>query len=103
MQLAKWIKDQGRGARADLARDTGPAYNTVHEIYAGKRRANPGSAMAINRATGGAVTLEDLASVTVTRPKHRRPITRRPRARTRPKRRVRASRVRTRTRAKAAA
>lgn len=86
VKLAKWVKDQGHGGLAILARETDLAYNTVHEIFAGKRRASPGSALAIQRATGGVITLEDLASVTVTRPTRRRAkraATRRPRRRPR--------------------
>jgi len=94
MQLHKWIKTQGRGALADLSRETGLAYQTVHAIYARKRPAHPKSALAISKATGGLVTFEELTLAKINRPKRRRV-----RARTRATR----ARVTRRTRTKAAA
>lgn len=89
MLLEQWLRVQGHGALARLARDADLAYNTVHEIATGKRRARTDSALAIQAATSGEVTLDDLAGMTIKRPKRAK---RRPRKAARP--RTRAKRTR---------
>jgi hypothetical protein len=61
MQFAKWIKREGRGALARVARHTGLAYTTVDAWYRDRIKNRTGrTAQLISDATGGEVTLVEL-------------------------------------------
>lgn len=73
MRLDTWVKKQGRGAKALLARKTGLGFNTILYLVQGKRIASSPTALLIERATAGEVTVRELITP---RPK-RKPTTKR--------------------------
>jgi hypothetical protein len=104
MTFAKWVKEQGRGALARVARHTGKSYTTILAIYQGKTIPKPHTAYLISAATGGEVTfVELLAPGAAPRVNSPRPRPRRRRAavtRARTRRRTRTTRTRAGTRTK---
>jgi|SRR5262247_119976 len=96
MRLDKWIeadlKANGRGALMRLKKKTGVAYQTIHEIYAGKRAASYATAKAIEDATDGEVTIAELCA-----PPQLKAATKPKRARTTRRRTATRTRARTRT------
>lgn len=63
MRLADWLKWQGYGARAKLARATGLTWESIDDIAQGKRAAPLlANALKIQDATGGEVTVAELAA-----------------------------------------
>lgn len=63
MDLATWLKQQGRGAKGRLARAADVRWQTIHEIARGVTP-RPETAKAIEVATGGAVTAAELLGLT---------------------------------------
>ena len=62
MRLSTWIALQGRGSIAALARATGKRYHTIHALARGATRATYQTALLIQKATGGLVTVAELCS-----------------------------------------
>lgn len=60
MRLATWAALKGWGALKWLERESGVSYGTIHKLARGGHRASPDTALAIERATGGAVTAMEL-------------------------------------------
>lgn len=67
MRLAGWLKGQGYGARAKLARATGLTWESIDDIAQGKRTPSLLNALKIQAATGGKVTVAALAAKQQTR------------------------------------
>ena len=59
-ELQKWCDKQGHGARAQLARETGLRYQTIHDLFKGTRRATVATARKIQTATEGRVSWTSL-------------------------------------------
>lgn len=62
MRLSTWIALQGRGSIAALARATGKRYHTIHALARGAAHATYKTALLIQTATGGLVTVAELCS-----------------------------------------
>lgn len=62
MRLDRWIAKQPYGALKKLARDTGLAYGTVFGAYRRTTQTSYASALKIQKATKGAVTVADLCT-----------------------------------------
>jgi DNA-binding transcriptional regulator YdaS (Cro superfamily) len=62
MRLSEWVKKKGVGEMMRLATVSGIRYGTIHELSQEHttRAARGVTAMRISKATGGAVTIEDL-------------------------------------------
>lgn len=59
--LSEWCDARGRGAMADLARESGVSYQTIQKVAThGQRVVRYDVAKAISDATGGEVTVKDL-------------------------------------------
>lgn len=83
MKLSQWIKQQGAGAKAKLARATGLQFNTILYLVQGKHVPSPSTAIAISRATGGAVSILELLGPGAVRAVAAKPARKRKAARTR--------------------
>lgn len=64
MRLADWLKWQGYGARAKLARSTGLTWESIQKIAHGKQVPGAANALKIQDATGGDVTVAELVKKT---------------------------------------
>lgn len=62
MRLATWAALRGRGALKWLERASGVSYGTIHKLARGGHRASYPTAKAIEQATGGAVTADELCA-----------------------------------------
>lgn len=60
MNIRTYLDGAPRGAAAKLAQDAGLHPVTVSQLASGVRAATPGACLAIERATDGAVTCEEL-------------------------------------------
>ena len=67
MRLDRWIAKQGYGALSKLARDTGLAYGTVFGAYKRRTQTSYDSALKIQKATRGKVTVADICGQRPTR------------------------------------
>lgn len=72
MRLADWLKWQGYGARAKLARDTGLTWESIQKIARGKQTPGAANAVKIQDATGGDVTVAELVRKRAAPPTKRR-------------------------------
>jgi DNA-binding transcriptional regulator YdaS (Cro superfamily) len=72
MQLDKWVRLEGYGSLSRLARQTGLAYGTIFGAYRRRTQITYASAVLIQKATKGQVTIDELCSA--------KPLTRRKRA-----------------------
>lgn len=99
MQLDQWLREQGPGAKANLSRRSGIPFNTILYLSQGKHLPSAATALKIERATGGEVTIADLIG-----PQARARMMRVKRAQAhKPKRKAARKRARPKTRARAAA
>lgn len=80
MDLDKYIRKEGYGAPARIAREAGIHYTALVSIRKGESRPSLDNAMAIVKATGGVVTIEDIHAIPRAAP---RPAPKRKRARRR--------------------
>lgn len=62
MRLVDWLRQQGPGAKAKLARDTGLGFNTILYLSKGTHYASGLSAALIEKHTKGAVTVRELVA-----------------------------------------
>lgn len=60
MTLAEWIVQEGRGAKQRLADAAGLSWGGLHALTLGKWMPRGSTAMAISRATSGAVSVEEI-------------------------------------------
>jgi hypothetical protein len=60
MKLAQWVRSQGHGEVARLARVTELGYNTIAYLARGKHVATYANAALISAATGGSVSIAEL-------------------------------------------
>lgn len=60
MRLDQWIKREGHGAKARLALATGLKFNTILYLAQGKHVPSGRTALLIESATGGEVTVREL-------------------------------------------
>lgn len=60
MDLKTWLENEGYGAQQRLSKETDLAYTTIFHIANG-RPCRPETARLISKATGGAVSPEELA------------------------------------------
>lgn len=60
MRLSDYLSKEGQGARARLARACGLNWASIHHIATGKYQPSLETALAIERATNGEVSTEDL-------------------------------------------
>jgi len=72
MRLADWLKWQGYGARAKLARDTGLTWESIQKVAKGAQTPSLANALKIQAATGGDVTVAELAAKPSRRPPKRK-------------------------------
>jgi len=60
MDFPTWLEAHGPGAKSIIHRRTGLRWGTIHSIAEGRTRPRPKTALAIERATDGVVTAEEL-------------------------------------------
>jgi DNA-binding transcriptional regulator YdaS (Cro superfamily) len=72
MHLDRWVRQEGYGALSRLARDTGLAYGTVYGAYRRRTQITYASAAAIQKATKGQVTVDELCSAKPLAPRRKR-------------------------------
>lgn len=60
MTLSEYIAAHGTAAKRAIADRTGLRWATIHDIARGTQRPQPDTALAIEAATGGAVTAVEL-------------------------------------------
>lgn len=60
MTLGEYVKKHGKGAKKALAKATGLRWQTVHEIAEGRTIPRIPTAMKIQEATSGEVTIFDM-------------------------------------------
>lgn len=70
MRLDQWVKREGYGAKARLALKTGLGFNVILYLVAGTRVASGRTALLIEAATGGEVTVRELIA---TKPRAAKP------------------------------
>lgn len=62
--LARWVREQGDGARARLARRAGVQWQTVDAIVAGRVTPRVETARRLSDATDGAVSVAEILGIT---------------------------------------
>lgn len=60
MRMPEYIKDKPRGEKARLARVSGLAYGTVHNVCNGELLKTYDAAEKLSAATGGVVSIDEL-------------------------------------------